>query len=149
MAVTKKLLSPKQQFNILQPWKAVFTCGQWSSCKALNRQTDETNSHQCHFKDGEWNIDIDLVPKKLGLQDKDCNRNLGFLSSLARHPALQRAASSSFHFRSSRLSTPWKREEIPWSFRWFGRRKLLVKTERNQRGPGVLAESFTSDWDDA
>ena len=90
-----------------------------------------------------------LVPKKLGLQDKDFNRNLGLSPLWQSIPALQRAATSSFHFRSSRLSTPWKREEIPWSFRWFGRRKLLEKTERNQRGPGVLAENFTSDWDDA
>ena len=31
----------------------------------------------------------------------------------------------------------------------FARTKSLDKAERNQRGPGVLAESLTSDWDDA
>ena len=105
MAVTKNCLAQNNMSTSFQHI-AVLTCGQWSGCKALNRQTDETHSHQCHFKDGEWNIDIDLVPKKLGLQDKDCNRNLGFLSSLARHPALQRAATSSFHFQ---LKFRWKK----------------------------------------
>ena len=73
MAVTKNCSAQSNMSTSFQHI-AVFACGQWSSCKALNRQTDETNSH----KDGEWNIDIDLVPKKPRTSRQQSQQKLGF-----------------------------------------------------------------------
>ena len=66
---------------------------------------DETNAHQAHFKEAVPKRtvngiltyrcrDVLFSPKKLGLQDKDVDRNLG-LSLLWQGIALQRAAAVS------------------------------------------------------
>ena len=67
--------------------KGVFTQDQ-VKLQGLDGQTDETNAHQAHFKEAVPKRtvngiltyrcrDVLFSPKKLGLQDKDVNRNLG------------------------------------------------------------------------
>ena len=89
-----KTAQPKTTFQHVSPMDRCFHMWQTvkSSCKASR-------------KDGEWLIrDVFINPKKRGLQDADFNRNLGISLLWQGIPALQRAASTSFHFQLPTIS---------------------------------------------
>ena len=172
-----KLLSPKQHFNMFQPWKGVSTCGKRSSqvAKLQERTVNGILTHRCR--------DVLFSPKKLGLQDADVKRNLGLSLLWQGIPALQRAAVSTscppsisrgrdaleLRFGAELRLTCQGKNGSQGTEKAFARTKLLDKTELCgeheiwnetvrkltslllapllQRGPGVLAESLTSHWD--
>ena len=107
MAVTKNSAQNNMSTSFQQI--AVFTCGQWMPMVKLQgiKPSNRWNKLTSMSLQGPWmEYWHRFSPQKTGTSRQQSPQKLGFLTSLARHPALQRAASSSFHFQ---LKFRWKK----------------------------------------